>query len=80
MEYYLLLPNDTLSTITDSNMLGEDSGFGKFWAGPAFAALETIINNHADLAEHIRIIKSDKSEISIGRFFDRIAQLKLKIN
>ena len=65
----------------ETNLLGEDNGFGVFWAGSGLKALMNIVQNHTDylLGKKINII-SDKGEaLSVEDFLQSIEKLKVRI-
>tara|TARA_Y100001963_G_C6616258_1_gene369446 strand:+ start:254 stop:490 length:237 start_codon:yes stop_codon:yes gene_type:complete len=65
----------------ETNLLGEDNGFGVFWAGSGLKALMNIVQNHPDylLGKKINII-SDKGEaLSVEDFLQSIEKLKVRI-
>ena len=60
MNYYILFPGDTeADTINDQNHLGDDNGFGVFWAAGGFRLLQRLVKeNHTDAFKYL----SDKQK------------------
>lgn len=78
MIYYILLSNDKESDcIKDSNILGESS-FRSFYPGAGFKGLKTIINEHSDKLDEIRIITGTGKYLSIEEFLDIISALRIR--
>ena len=76
--YYILLPEDTILEINDSNILGEEGLNNTFWPGEGFRALNNIINNYPEMIEHIQIIRNDKKELSVEDFLDLLKKFNIK--
>lgn len=77
MTYYIFLPEDDLNDIIDANILGEED-FNIFWPGEGMRALMYFINNEPDFLPKVRIIKSNRKEITIEKFLDEIKKFKFK--
>ena len=82
MQYFILMEGEPIENCMDeTNLLGEDNGFGVFWAGSGLKALMNIVQNHPDylLGKKINII-SDKGEaLSVEDFLQSIEKLKVRI-
>jgi len=80
MQYFILTPGDTNESVMyDSNLLGEDNGFGVFWSGQGLKTLMKIVETDPDMLEIIEI-KTDKGEIlTVGKFLEKIEKLKVRI-
>ena len=62
MKYYILLPGDTNeSTVFESNELGDDTGFGTFWAAAGLKVLMSIVDRRPELLPIVKI-KTEKNE------------------
>jgi hypothetical protein len=81
MIYYLMLPGDTEEDcVQDTNILGEDNGFGVFWANTGLKALDKITATRPDLLEHVTIINERKKKFTVEQFVDTISKLKVRLN
>ena len=81
MKYYIMMPGDTKeSALFESNELGEDTGFGIFWAAQGLKHLMGMVDKSPEILEVVQI-KTDKGNtISVEQFLDRIKGLKVRIN
>tara|TARA_B110000858_G_C17796409_1_gene472652 strand:+ start:1494 stop:1739 length:246 start_codon:yes stop_codon:yes gene_type:complete len=81
MKYFIMLPGDTNeSALFESSELGEDTGFGVFWAGLGLKVLMTIVDKQPEILPHITI-KTDKGQsISVEQFLTQIKGLKVRAN
>jgi hypothetical protein len=80
MRYYILYPGDTKeSVINDINQLGEDNGFGVFWANTGFKILDKAVNENNAVVEQFIIITDQNKKISVEKFLDKISKLKIRI-
>ena len=80
MNYYILYPDDTMDdVIKDTNQLGEDNGFGVFWASTGFRILQKLINEQHDIINHLSIVTDRGKYITIEQFLDKISKLKVRI-
>ena len=77
--YFILLPGDTTDeTIYSTNILGEDTGFGTFWAEDGFFALIKMVElGHEQLAQ-VRIKDSTNNSYTIEQFLSVLKGLKIK--
>jgi hypothetical protein len=80
MRYYILYPNNTeADTVNDVNQLGDDNGFGVFWASKGFNILLNAVDQNHEVLGHL-IIKDEKGNThSIEQFLDKIKKLKVRI-
>ena len=80
MRYYILYPDNTeADTINDINQLGDDNGFGVFWARRGLNVLMNAIDQQHSITEHL-IIKDEKAKsYSIEEFLDKIKLLKVRV-
>lgn len=75
MIFYLLLPGQTESDITDHNVLGETSSFNKpiFTTGLAWAVLHRLINHQrVEVLEKITIKDSSNNTYTIDNFLTKL--------
>jgi hypothetical protein len=80
MNYYILFLDDTPEdVIKDTNQLGEDNGFGVFWAGTGFRILQKLIDEQNDIINHVSIVTDRGKYISVEEFLDKISKLKVRI-
>ena len=80
MRYYILYPGDTQeSVINDINQLGEDNGFGVFWANSGFKILNKAVNESNSIIERFEIVTDQGKYISVETFLDKIKKLKIRI-
>ena len=81
MMYYILYPNQVeADAIKDDNQLGEDNGFGVFWAGTGLRILMHAIENNPDILPHMSIYNDQGKGLAIEEFLDKISKLKVRIN
>ena len=80
MRYYILYPDNTeADTINDINQLGDDNGFGVFWANRGLNVLMNAVEQQHSITEHL-VIKDEKAKsYSIEEFLDKIKSLKVRI-
>ena len=80
MRYYILYPGDTKeAVINDINQLGEDNGFGVFWANTGFKVLNKAVNEQHDIIEHFIILNDQGKGITVEDFLDKISKLKIRV-
>jgi len=81
MRYYILYPHSTNDDlIRDDHQLGEDNGFGVFWAATGFQILQKAVNNNHDILNHFDIANDRGKHMSVEEFLDAIAKLKVRQN
>lgn len=79
--YYILLPGDSeSSTVYSTNVLGEDSGFGTFWAEDGFFALIKMVEIAHNQLENVEIRDSFDNSYTIEQFLSILKPLKIKYN
>ena len=80
MRYYILYPDNTeADTINDINQLGDDNGFGVFWASRGLNVLMNAVDQQHDILAHF-VIKDEKGKgYSIEEFLDKIKSLKVRL-
>jgi len=80
MQYFILTPGDTKeSAMYDSNLLGEDNGFGVFWSGQGLKILMRMVETDPDMLQVVEI-KTDKGDVlSVSEFLEKIEKLKVRI-
>ena len=79
MTYYVMLPCDTEKEVYfDSNLLGENTGFGVFWAGTGLAKLMAMVDKRPELLEFIKIKTDTGITLKLDEFLDKIQKLKVR--
>jgi hypothetical protein len=80
MIFYIMLPGDAISDcMTDINTLGEDNGFGVFWAGSGLKALMRIVDTAPEILPDISIIDASSKNYTVEQFLTRIDKLQIRI-
>jgi len=74
-----MLPGDTNeSVLFESNELGENTGFGVFWAGSGLKALMAMVDKNPEMLPDVTI-KTDKGKtITVEEFLTQIKGLKVR--
>ena len=81
MKYFIMLPGDTIKeSYYESNEIGEDTGFGVFWAGSGLKALMNMVDKQPDILPHITIRTDKGNSLSVEEFLTEIKELKVRIN
>ena len=79
MTYYILFPGDKESdTIYEDRRLGEDNGFGVFWAGEGFSILRKMIDQELQALEQIKIFNEQGKQLKIESFLTKIQKLQIR--
>ncbi len=80
MRYYILYPDNTeADTINDINQLGDDNGFGVFWANRGLNVLMNAVDQQHSITEEL-VIKCERGKsYSIEEFLDKIKSLKVRV-
>tara|TARA_R100000005_G_C4893677_1_gene139197 strand:- start:188 stop:433 length:246 start_codon:yes stop_codon:yes gene_type:complete len=81
MTYYVMLPGDTEKEVYfDSNLLGENTGFGVFWAGAGLKILMSMVDKQPEVLPDVKI-KTDKGKtLTVEEFLTQIKGLKVRVN
>tara|TARA_R100000900_G_scaffold58310_1_gene47152 strand:- start:228 stop:482 length:255 start_codon:yes stop_codon:yes gene_type:complete len=82
MQYFIVMQGESLENcMNETNLLGEDNGFGVFWAGSGLEALMNIVNSHPEYIEGKALdIVTDKGEfLNVEQFLKSIEHLKVRI-
>ena len=80
MRYYILYPDNTeADTINDINQLGDDNGFGVFWANRGFNVLMKAVEKNHDFLNDLTIITEKGIGLTVEEFLDKIKKLKVRI-
>ena len=82
MQYFIVMQGESLENcMNETNLLGEDNGFGVFWAGSGLEALMNIVNNHPDMLINKPLdIVTDKGDfLNVEQFLDAIEKLKVRL-
>jgi len=79
MMYYILLPGDSNEdTEYSTNVLGEETGFGTFWAEDGFFALIKMVELGHEQLEQVKIKDSYNESYTIEQFLSVLKGLKIK--
>ena len=79
MRYHIMMPGDTREdALLDSNLLGEDTGFGVFWPGSGLKALMTIADKRPNMLRYITILNEKSQEFTVEEFLKQIKNLRIK--
>jgi hypothetical protein len=79
MTYYILFPGDKESdTIYEDRKLGEDNGFGVFWAAEGFSNLRRMIDQESQVLEQARIFNEQGKQLKIESFLTKIQKLQIR--
>lgn len=77
MKFYIQFYNESKSNFEfDRNILGEIS-FKIFYKSKGFDILETLIENHTDLIECIKIFDDEGKLYTIDQFLSKISKLTI---
>jgi hypothetical protein len=80
MRYYILYPGNTeADTINAINQLGDDNGFGVFWANRGLNVLMNAVDQEHDITNHFVIKDERNTGYSIEEFLDKIKSLKVRV-
>jgi len=81
MKYFIMLPGDTAKeAYYESNEIGENTGFGVFWAGSGLKALMNMVDTQPEILPHITIRTDKGNSLSVEQFLTEIKELKVRIN
>jgi hypothetical protein len=79
MKYFLMLPGDTeWDAHFETNEIGEDTGFGVFWAGTGLTKLMAMVDKKPELLELIRIKTDSGLTLTLEEFLTKIQKLKVR--
>jgi len=82
MQYFILMEGEPIENcMNDTNLLGEDNGFGVFWAGSGLNALMNIVNKHPEylVGKRLDIITDKGNHLSVEEFLKSIEKLKVRL-
>ena len=82
MQYYILMQGEPVENcMNETNLLGEDNGFGVFWAGSGLEALMNIVNKHPEylVGKAVDIITDKGQYLTVEEFLKSIEKLKVRI-
>jgi hypothetical protein len=76
-----MLPGDKEKDVYfDSNLLGENTGFGVLWAGSGLKTLMKMVDKQPEILPDVRI-KTDKGNtLTVEEFLTEIKGLKVRVN
>ncbi len=82
MQYFILMEGESIENcMKETNLLGEDNGFGVFWAGSGLKALMNIVNTRPEYLEGKCLdIVTDKGEfLNVEQFLEAIEKLQVRV-
>ncbi len=82
MQYFIVMQGESMENcMKETNLLGEDNGFGVFWAGSGLEALMNIVENKPEMLINKPVdIVTDKGEfLNVEQFLDAIEDLKVRL-
>jgi hypothetical protein len=76
-----MMPGDTEKEVYfDSNLLGENTGFGVFWAGSGLKVLMSIVDKTPEVLPDIKIKTEKGKTLTVEEFLTEIKKLKVRVN
>lgn len=79
MDYYIKMPGDTnQDLVSESNLLGNDNGFGVFWSGQGIRILFKMINEEPEALSVVKILNEQGKEFTITEFLEIIEPLQIR--
>ena len=79
MRYHILLPGDKEEdAYLDSNLLGENTGFGTFWPGDGLRALMQMCDTRPNMLMYVTILDEQGREYTVEEFLNQIKNLRIK--
>ena len=82
MQYFIIMQGEPVENcMNETNLLGEDNGFGVFWAGSGLQALMNIVENHPDyiIGKKVNIVTEKGESMTVEEFLKDIDKLKVRI-
>jgi hypothetical protein len=77
MKYYIILPGDLESKLSDANLIGESS-FNNFWSGGGLKVLMNILDKRPEMIPTVSIVTDQNKIISIEQFLTDIRNLNIR--
>jgi len=77
-EYYIILPGDNWKNIGEDNLLGTVSLYETFWPGTGYEVLNKIAQQEPELLEHVTIINSKKTKLTVSQFLEMLETYTIK--
>ena len=79
MQYFIMMPGDkSEDAMLDTNLLGEDTGFGIFWPGSGLKALMEMADKRPNMLRYVTIIDDRGRELTVEEFLKQIQNLRIK--
>jgi hypothetical protein len=82
MQYFIIMEGEPIENcMNDTNLLGEDNGFGVFWAGSGLQALMNIVNKHPEylVGKRLDIITDKGTHLTVEEFLQSIEKLQVRV-
>ena len=81
MTYFIMLPGDSEKDVHfDSNILGENTGFGVFWAGSGLKTLMKMVDRQPEILPDVKIKTEKGKTLTVDEFLTEIKGLKVRVN
>jgi hypothetical protein len=77
MQYYILMPGDKETELSDANLLGESS-FDTFWGGGGLKILMKLVDRQPEVLPNVTIKTDANKIITIDQFLTDIGKLKIR--
>jgi len=77
MQYYILMPGDKETELSDANLLGESS-FDTFWGGGGLKVLMKLVDRQPEMLPSVTIKTDTNKSITIEQFLTEIKGLKIR--
>ena len=82
MQYFIVMEGESMENcMKETNLLGEDNGFGVFWSGSGLKALMNIVNNHPEhlIGKSVNIVTDKGDFLNIEQFLEAIEKLQVRV-
>ena len=79
MRYHIMMPGDTeKDALLETNLLGEDNGFGTFWPGAGLKALMSMADSRPNMLRYVEIVNEQGKRFTVEEFLKQIEKLRIK--
>ena len=79
MRYHIMMPGDTeKDALLETNLLGEDNGFGTFWPGTGLKALMSMADSRPNMLRYVEIVNEQGKRFTVEEFLKQIEKLRIK--
>ena len=81
MTYFIMLQGDSEKDVHfDSNILGENTGFGVFWACSGLKTLMKMVDRQPEILPDVKIKTEKGKTLTVEEFLTEIKGLKVRVN